>query len=316
MGTTGSTYIQNMQVAVAKGRDGVAEQGDGQEGQEDLVCLGAPDANTRLLLEHVHAGDEKERGAELHGQSDGDVADDICPAADVSGEPADAGRGEHKRLVVHAARGRVDGRDLAERRGDAEDDQTDEQPAPNDDDRSATLQRIIQRGGQAVGDGGEHERHEGDMPSRAGAHKLSLVAHGGEHSVGIVRFAAALGEPYIWGAGSGILGVWTAHDRVRSGFRSGSCSCTQEKYWEDGFGVSRIGRLFLKKRTDILCMQKPRGENEITHFLSNYVLITGSGQEAGARMWATGIHWDAVVGSFSTQRSGRKIEAICDQSTC
>lgn len=180
------TYIQVVKPAVAIDGDGVAEQRHAQKDEEDLVGGLLPDGLAGLGLEDVDASDEEESGAKLHSEGDGDVAHDVGPAAEVGGDAADRGGRELEGLVVDAAGGRVDGRDLAQRGGHAEDDETDEHPAPDDDDGTSALKRVVERRGQAVGDRGQHEGHEGDVPGRAGAHQLGLVAEGFEQLVGRV----------------------------------------------------------------------------------------------------------------------------------
>lgn len=192
------TYIQVVKPAVAIDGDGVAEQRHAQKDEEDLVGGLLPDGLAGLGLEDVDASDEEERGAKLHSEGDGDVAHDVGPAAEVGGDAADRGGRELEGLVVDAAGGRVDGRDLAQRGGHAEDDETDEHPAPDDDDGTSALQRVVERRGQAVGDRGQNEGHEGDVPGRAGAHQFGLVAEGFEQLVGRVVVGIGLAGARRW----------------------------------------------------------------------------------------------------------------------
>lgn len=185
-GPVNGKRVEVGQVLVAEGRDGVADKGDGEEREEDLVRLGVPDADSRLAFEDVDARDEEEGRAELHGQGDGDVADDVRPATDVGSHALVVARGEHERLVVDTTGSRVDTGDLTERGGDTKNDQRDDNPAPDDDNGSTTLEGVVEGRGETVGDRGEDERHEGDMEGRARAHKLGLVAHLVEEVVGRV----------------------------------------------------------------------------------------------------------------------------------
>lgn len=81
---------------------------------------------------------------------------------------------------------RIDTCDFTEGRSDADDADTDSQPSPDDGDRPAADQRVVQSGGQTVRDGGEDEGHEGDLEGRSVAAQLGLVAQVGQGIVGIV----------------------------------------------------------------------------------------------------------------------------------
>lgn len=223
------THIEEGQVTVAKGRDGIAQQSDGQKGQPDLVCLGAPDLLALGVGKDIDAGNIKQGGSELHSKSDGDVADDIAPAANVGAEPANLCGRKHKGLVVDTSGGGIHACDFSQRSGDTENDQGDNDPAPNDNGRAAALERIVERRSETVGDRGEHKGHEGDMPSGTSAHQLGLVAHGLEEPIGIVRVVAGR-RPYLGGGhnGGGAGGGLWAHWRVVFGVLAGP--------GRDGFG--------------------------------------------------------------------------------
>lgn len=158
------TYIQKRQDLVTQRRDGVTQQGDSQKHQEDLVRLGLPDIRAVLLLEDIDARDKEQRRTKVDRQRNRDVSNNIRPPADIRRHSPVLGGRNHERLIIHAARRGIDRGDFAERRSNAEDDGRDNDPAPDDHDRTAVLQRVVQRGGQAVGNRGQHERHESHVP--------------------------------------------------------------------------------------------------------------------------------------------------------
>lgn len=77
-----TAHIKPRKPLIAEGRDGIAEQRDGNKDEEDLVCFAFEDTNARLLLKHIDARGEEEGCAVVDSQSDADVADDEKPAAD------------------------------------------------------------------------------------------------------------------------------------------------------------------------------------------------------------------------------------------
>lgn len=218
--------VEPWQPPVAQGRDGVAQEGDGQEDEEDLIRLGGEDALAGAVLEDADAGNQEQGSAEVDGKGDGHVADDVQPATDPAGHTPPPGRREHKGLVVDAAGGRVDAGDLAQGRGHAQDDARHGEPAPDDVGRATTGQRIVHCRRETVGDGCQHKGHEGDLQSRAVARHLGGVSEGFEELVGRGHIAAAAGgiEAALGGdthlglmnaamvVGAMVLGHDTSHD--------------------------------------------------------------------------------------------------------
>lgn len=94
------TYIKDRQPLVAQRRDGVTEEGDGEEDEEHLPVLAREDAIALRVGEHVDAGDEEEGRSEVDSERDGDVSDNEKPAANPARNTAPLGRGEHEGLVV------------------------------------------------------------------------------------------------------------------------------------------------------------------------------------------------------------------------
>lgn len=80
----------------------------------------------------------------------------------------------------------IDTRDLTERRSDTDDDDGHGDPSPDNVDGTAANQRVYERRGQAVGDRGQHEGHEGDLGGRPVTLQLGLVAQVLEQVVGLV----------------------------------------------------------------------------------------------------------------------------------
>ena len=78
----------------------------------------------------------------------------------------------------------IDTRDFAKRRSDADSDEGNCDPAPDDVHGTATDKRENERRGQAVWDRGEHRGHEGDLERRSVAQQLRLVPEILEELVG------------------------------------------------------------------------------------------------------------------------------------
>lgn len=95
-----ASYIEPRQPLVAQSRHGIAQDGDAEEDEEDLVRLAGKDADAGLGLEDIDACDEEEGRAEVDGEGDGDVAHDVCPTADPARDAAPFGGREHEGLVV------------------------------------------------------------------------------------------------------------------------------------------------------------------------------------------------------------------------
>lgn len=81
---------------------------------------------------------------------------------------------------------RVNTGNFTKRSSNADDNQRDENPAPDDIAGATADERVEEGGGETVGNGGEDKGHEGDLGGRAVARQLGLVAQGLEEVVGIV----------------------------------------------------------------------------------------------------------------------------------
>ena len=161
---------------VTERRDSIAQESQAKEDKEDLVRLSRHDTNARALLEDIDTADDEEGGTEVHGESDGDVSNDIEPATNPASNATPSRRRKHKGLVVNTSSGRIDTGDFTERASNTDNDEGDGEPAPDDVDGTASNQRVNQGGSETVGDGSEDEGHEGDLEGRAVTRQLSLVA--------------------------------------------------------------------------------------------------------------------------------------------
>lgn len=70
----GQAYIDPGKPLVTERRDSIAQDSQGKEDQEDLVSLPRQDTDARALLEDIDTADDEEGGAEVDGESDGDVS--------------------------------------------------------------------------------------------------------------------------------------------------------------------------------------------------------------------------------------------------
>lgn len=217
----GASHIQPGQPAVSKGRHGIAEEGDGEEDEVDLVGFTGEDTDARLRFEDVDACHDEESGSELDRESNGNVANYEAPATDPRSDFAIRRWRDHEGLVVDASTCGVDAGDLAQRGSDTHDDQGDGEPAPDDVGGPSADDGVVEGRGQTVGDGGEDKGHEGDLQGGPRAHQLGLVAHGGEQLVGIVA-AAIVARVLVVEAQLGVLLSGGAGDHVvLSGIRIG-----------------------------------------------------------------------------------------------
>lgn len=108
------------------------------------------------------------------------------PSIDETDEGRPLSRAQHGRPVVNTSSGRKHGTDLGERGGDAQRDEGDEDPAPEDGDGLAVCEGDVHGGGQAVGDG-----HDGKGQAENAEHaevpgEFCLVAEAGQCLVGLV----------------------------------------------------------------------------------------------------------------------------------
>lgn len=197
----GQAYINPGKPLVTKRRDSIAQESQAKEDKEDLVRLSRHDTNARAFLEDIDTADDEEGGTEVHGESDGDVSNDIEPATNPASNATPSRRRKHEGLVVNTcsitrsvtcffsqwdaskweesvftSSGRIDTGDFTERASNTDNDEGDGEPAPDDVDGTASNQRINQGRSETVGNGCEDEGHEGDLEGRAVTRQLSLVA--------------------------------------------------------------------------------------------------------------------------------------------
>lgn len=95
------TYIEPWQPLVTKRGNQIAENGDAEENEEDLVGLSSKNTVSILVLEDIDAPNKEERGSEIDSEGDGDVTDNIQPAANPTSNATVFGRRQHESLVVN-----------------------------------------------------------------------------------------------------------------------------------------------------------------------------------------------------------------------
>lgn len=200
----GQAYINPGKPLVTERRDSIAQESQAKEDKEDLVRLSRHDTNARALLEDIDTADDEEGSTEVHGESDGDVSNDIEPATNPASNATPSRRRKHKGLVVNTysitrsvtcfsfsfsqwdaskweesvftSSGRIDTGDFTERASNTDNDEGDGEPSPDDVDGTASNQRKKKGRSETIGDGCEDEGHEGDLEGRAVTRQLSLVA--------------------------------------------------------------------------------------------------------------------------------------------
>jgi len=217
------SHVKQRQPLVTKRRDGIAQQGDGKEDQEDLP-VGALENTVALgILEDIDTRDEEQCSSEVHGQGDCDLADEEQPATDPACNTAPLGGGEHESLVVDTcthdmintitfndvprevegipdrqgeavqnkagqwsctSSSGIDTGDFTERRSDADNDERDGDPSPDNIDGTTANNWETKTSSETVGNRREDEGHEGDLESRTITRQLGLVAQVLEEIIG------------------------------------------------------------------------------------------------------------------------------------
>jgi hypothetical protein len=212
-------HIEPRQPAVSEGGYQVAKEGDAKENQVSLPSGTGEDANAGLGFEHVDACTKEQGSGEVDGEGNGNVSHYKGPSADPRCDSAVGRRRQHEGLVVNAAAGGVDARDLTQRSSHTENDQRDAEPPPDDADGPCTGDGVEQGRRQTVGHRGQDEGHEGDLEGRPGSHQLGLVAHGLQQVVGIVARTVVAGHVLAQAHLASLLGGGARVDVVLSGIR-------------------------------------------------------------------------------------------------
>lgn len=169
---------------VGEGRDGVAQESDSDKDQKHLVGGTFQDTDTGRGLEDVDTADDEEGSTKVDSKSNGDVSDDVEPAADPTSNTTPFGRREHEGLVVYTSSSGINTGDFTKRGGDTENDARDENPSPNDIHWTTTDQGVVEGSSETVGDRGEDEGHEGDLEGRSVSAELRLVTQALEKLIG------------------------------------------------------------------------------------------------------------------------------------
>ena len=122
------------------------------------------DPVTTGVLKHIQALDKKERSCKVNSKGDRDRAGHIAPSTDPSYSTTTPGRRQGKGLIVDAARCRIYGGDLSERRADTQHNRRYDNPAPDHSRRTTSRHRVHHGGGKAEGHGGQDNDHKHDLP--------------------------------------------------------------------------------------------------------------------------------------------------------
>jgi hypothetical protein len=184
-----SSGINPGKVFVSERRDGIAQKGEAEEDEEDLVGLSRHDTDAGARLEDIDTRDNEEGGTEVNGEGNRNVSDNVEPATDPACNATPSRRGEHESLVVDASSCRIDTGDFTKRRSNTDNNERDGEPSPDNVDGAAANQRVSQGCSETVGNGSEDEGHEGDLKSRTVSRQLSLVAKVLEELIGSVWVA-------------------------------------------------------------------------------------------------------------------------------
>lgn len=191
-GLGNSKYLDIGQILVPKGRDGVGQEGDGQEDQESLISLEIRcDAVAIGILKDIEAPDKKQSCTEVDSQSDGDVASNIRPATDPRGDATTPERRQNECLVINTTGSWINRGNFSKGDGDTENQEGDEDPTPDNIGGATGGEGIVEGGGETVRDGGKNEAHESNLPDRTIACKFRHVAHILEGSIRIARVGAS-----------------------------------------------------------------------------------------------------------------------------
>lgn len=150
-------------------------------------------------MEDIDARNQEKRGSEIDGEGNGDVSNHIRPAANPRDNLSAPDGREHETLVVYTPSGWVDGGDFTKRDGDAENNNRDGDPTPDDICGPTTDERVEEGRSQTVGDRGQHKGHEGHLESGTVSLQFGFVAHGMEQLVGRVDIAI-VGDALLAGA--------------------------------------------------------------------------------------------------------------------
>lgn len=93
----GFTYIDPGQPLVSEGGNEVAEDGNGEENEKLLIGCAREHGNgfafgIEALVEDVDAANEEEGSTKVDGEGDGNVSDNVEPAANPTGDATPVGR--------------------------------------------------------------------------------------------------------------------------------------------------------------------------------------------------------------------------------
>lgn len=171
--------VDEVQVSRSKRIDQSAHQHHSPKTQDSL-----PRICHKVLVEDADGAQNKLRAREIDAQRHRPVADKSEPSVHKADQRRPLAGAQHGRPVVDAACSGKDGADFGERGGDADGDERDENPAPENGDGLAVGEGDVQRGAEAKGNG-----HDGKGEAQDGHHgqmarQFGLVAQRRERLVG------------------------------------------------------------------------------------------------------------------------------------
>lgn len=157
--------VDQVKVFGTKDIDTHANQHDGPEHQDGLVLV-----RHKVFFPERDGRQDQLPPREIDTQSDRPIADKCEPASNPASHGRVLARAEHGRPVVDAARGGIDGTDFCKRCGDAERDERDENPTPENGHCLAIGERNVHCCREAERDG-----HNGERPVCVSASPLPLI---------------------------------------------------------------------------------------------------------------------------------------------
>lgn len=99
-----STYIKPREPLIAQGGNSIAQQGDAEEDEEDVVGLVRKYANFFAgfvdLGKDIDTSDNEQGCSKIDGKCNGNVANDIQPSTDPTSGASPLRRSKHKGLIV------------------------------------------------------------------------------------------------------------------------------------------------------------------------------------------------------------------------
>ncbi len=155
-GPVNADFINKIEVFGSKHIHQRAHQHHGPKHEDRLILV-----RRKVLTPEGDGGQDQLAAGKVDAASDGPVADQGEPSRDPGRYRRILFRRQHRRPVVHAAGGRIDGADLGERSRYRQGDERHQNPAPEDRDGLAVGEGDVQCGAETEG-----HCHDGEGPGR------------------------------------------------------------------------------------------------------------------------------------------------------